>query len=137
MGKSAGLLIIGNEILSGRTLDTNFAFLARALEAAKTLAFAGIDAEVIDPRTLVPLDEAAILKSVAKTGRAVVADDGDREARSSGDARGRGRSATHPASVQDAGHAPECRAWLVRPGVRRCRPAAWPRRVDRARDSPR
>ena len=32
----------------------------------------GINAEVIDPRTLVPLDEATILRSVEKTGRALI-----------------------------------------------------------------
>jgi pyruvate dehydrogenase E1 component beta subunit len=47
----------------------------RALEAAATLAQQGISAEVVDPRTLVPLDKATILKSVAKTGRAVVCDE--------------------------------------------------------------
>jgi pyruvate dehydrogenase E1 component beta subunit len=46
-----------------------------ALEAAETLAAEGIEIEVVDPRTLVPLDEAAILASVAKTGRLVVADE--------------------------------------------------------------
>ena len=46
----------------------------RALTAAETLAQEGISAEVLDPRTLVPLDKAAILKSVAKTGRLVVVD---------------------------------------------------------------
>ncbi|MEW5815972.1 MAG: alpha-ketoacid dehydrogenase subunit beta [Spirochaetota bacterium] len=44
----------------------------RALTAAEKLAAEGIDVEVIDPRTLVPLDEEAILNSVKKTGRAVV-----------------------------------------------------------------
>jgi pyruvate/2-oxoglutarate/acetoin dehydrogenase E1 component len=47
----------------------------RALEAAAILAQQGISAEVVDPRTLVPLDKATILKSVAKTGRAVVCDE--------------------------------------------------------------
>ena len=47
----------------------------RALEAAETLSVEGIDAEVIDPRTLSPLDERAILESVAKTGRLVVVDE--------------------------------------------------------------
>ncbi|MFL6936492.1 MAG: alpha-ketoacid dehydrogenase subunit beta [Xanthobacteraceae bacterium] len=46
-----------------------------ALEAADRLAAEGIDVEVIDPRTLVPLDRDAILSSVAKTGRLVVADE--------------------------------------------------------------
>jgi len=44
----------------------------RALAAAETLAAKGIDAEVLDPRTLVPLDKDAILKSVAKTGKLVI-----------------------------------------------------------------
>ncbi len=43
-----------------------------ALEAAAELEKQGISAEVIDPRTLVPLDEAAILESVHKTNRLVV-----------------------------------------------------------------
>jgi len=43
-----------------------------ALEAAEELAQKGISAEVIDPRTLVPLDEEAILASVRKTGRLVI-----------------------------------------------------------------
>lgn len=45
-----------------------------ATAAAGKLAEEGIDAEVIDPRTLKPLDTAAILASVAKTGRLVVVD---------------------------------------------------------------
>ena len=45
-----------------------------ALRAAETLAQDGISAEVLDPRTLVPLDKAAILESVAKTGRLVTVD---------------------------------------------------------------
>src|SRR5690625_3095092 len=44
----------------------------RALEAAAILEKDGINAEVVDPRTLVPLDEQTILQSVAKTGRAVI-----------------------------------------------------------------
>ena len=47
-----------------------------SLEAAETLAGEGIDAEVIDLRTLVPLDERAILDSVAKTGHVVITDEG-------------------------------------------------------------
>ena len=44
-----------------------------ALEAADRLAGEGIEAEVIDPRTLVPLDLDTIARSVRRTGRAVVA----------------------------------------------------------------
>lgn len=45
----------------------------KALAAAEELAKDGINAEVLDPRTLVPLDKEALLKSVAKTGRLVIA----------------------------------------------------------------
>ncbi|KSU60318.1 pyruvate dehydrogenase [[Bacillus] enclensis] len=44
----------------------------KALEAADTLSKEGISAEIIDPRTLVPLDEETIVGSVRKTGRVVV-----------------------------------------------------------------
>ena len=47
-----------------------------ALEAAEALAGEGIDAEVIDLRTLRPLDKAAVLKSLAKTNRVVVVEEG-------------------------------------------------------------
>ena len=52
----------------GRTVQT-------ALEAAGALASEGIDAEVLDLRSLQPLDEAAILATLAKTGRLVVIDE--------------------------------------------------------------
>ena len=47
----------------------------RALDAAETLAEDGIDVEVIDLRSLVPLDRDAIVESVRKTGRLVVVDE--------------------------------------------------------------
>lgn len=47
----------------------------KAVAAARTLHAQGIDAEVIDLRTLVPLDTDAVLKSVAKTGRLLVLDE--------------------------------------------------------------
>jgi pyruvate/2-oxoglutarate/acetoin dehydrogenase E1 component len=47
----------------------------RALAAAKKLEAQGVSVEVVDPRTLVPLDKEAILKSVAKTGRLVIVDE--------------------------------------------------------------
>jgi pyruvate dehydrogenase E1 component beta subunit len=50
--------------------------VAPALNAAKSLSDEGIDAEVIDLRTIRPLDEEAILASVAKTNRVVVAEEG-------------------------------------------------------------
>jgi len=52
----------------------------RALGAAKKLAAEGINAEVIDPRTVAPLDLATILKSVGKTGRLLLADQAPRHA---------------------------------------------------------
>lgn len=46
-----------------------------ALDAAELLAGEGIEAEIVDPRTLVPFDEDAVLASVARTGRLVVVDE--------------------------------------------------------------
>ena len=48
--------------------------VVHALTAANNLSNEGISVEVIDPRTLVPLDKATILQSVAKTGRLVIVD---------------------------------------------------------------
>jgi len=59
------------------------------LEAAKKLEAAGIQAEVIDPRTLVPLDEEALVAAARKTGRVVVVDE----------ARDRCSAASHIAAV--------------------------------------
>ena len=50
--------------------------LAKALAAADELADDGIEAEVIDLRSLRPLDDATLTDSVATTGRAVVVDEG-------------------------------------------------------------
>jgi pyruvate dehydrogenase E1 component beta subunit len=50
--------------------------VAPALNAAKTLESEGIDVEVVDLRTIAPLDEATILASVTKTNRVVVAEEG-------------------------------------------------------------
>jgi pyruvate/2-oxoglutarate/acetoin dehydrogenase E1 component len=47
-----------------------------ALEAAEELAKQGIRAEVVDPRTLTPLDEESLIKSVMKTSRCIVVDEG-------------------------------------------------------------
>lgn len=47
-----------------------------AMDAAAILAQEGIDVEVIDPRTIKPLDEEIILRSARKTGRVVIADSG-------------------------------------------------------------
>lgn len=58
------------------TLMSYSASLFKALEAAELLAQEGIEAEVIDLRTLRPLDEATFLASVAKTHRALIVDEG-------------------------------------------------------------
>jgi acetoin:2,6-dichlorophenolindophenol oxidoreductase subunit beta len=49
-----------------------------ALEAAEALQAEGISAELIDPRTLKPLDMPAIIRSVEKTGRLIVVENGHR-----------------------------------------------------------
>jgi pyruvate dehydrogenase E1 component beta subunit len=56
-----------------------------ALAAAEVLAEEGISVEVIDPRTLVPLDKDAILKSVAKTGRLIVVEPAHRTCGAAGE----------------------------------------------------
>jgi len=52
--------------------------VGRALAAAERLAGEGIGAEVIDPRTIAPLDTRTILESVARTGRLVLVDQATR-----------------------------------------------------------
>jgi acetoin:2,6-dichlorophenolindophenol oxidoreductase subunit beta len=52
--------------------------MRHALAAAMILKEQGISAEVIDPRTLVPLDKDTIIKSVARTGRLVLVDNANR-----------------------------------------------------------
>jgi acetoin:2,6-dichlorophenolindophenol oxidoreductase subunit beta len=57
------------------TIVANLLMLYRSLAAAETLAEQGIQAEVIDPRTLVPLDKDLILSSVRKTGRLLIVEE--------------------------------------------------------------
>jgi pyruvate/2-oxoglutarate/acetoin dehydrogenase E1 component len=68
---------IGEAVTLRRGDDVTIVALSRlvhdALDAAELLAKDGIEAEVIDPRTLVPLDLATIVESVRRTGRLVVA----------------------------------------------------------------
>lgn len=54
------------------TIIATSRMVGRVLEAAGHLAQEGVDAEVIDPRTLVPLDEETILESVRKTGKVLI-----------------------------------------------------------------
>lgn len=58
------------------TIITYSASLFKVLEAADILAKEGIEAEVIDLRTLRPLDEATFLASLAKTHRVLIVDEG-------------------------------------------------------------
>jgi pyruvate/2-oxoglutarate/acetoin dehydrogenase E1 component len=58
------------------TLITYGGSLGKTLQAADELARAGIAAEVIDLRTLRPLDDATIMASIGKTRRAVIVDEG-------------------------------------------------------------
>lgn len=58
------------------TIITYSASLFKSLEAAEALAKEGIEAEVIDLRTLRPLDDATYLASIAKTHRALIVDEG-------------------------------------------------------------
>lgn len=54
------------------TVVATSVMVSRALQAADELAKEGIELEVVDPRTLKPLDDAPIIESVIKTGRALV-----------------------------------------------------------------
>jgi len=68
----AKVLRVGGDV----TLIAHSIMVARALEAAETLAGEGIDAEVIDLRTLRPLDIETIITSVKKTNRVVSCEEG-------------------------------------------------------------
>ena len=60
------------------TIVATSSMVQEALEAADQLSSEGIQAEVIDPRTLVPLDKETLIKSAAKTGRVIIVDEGYR-----------------------------------------------------------
>ncbi len=66
-GKDATIVAIGGMV-------------PKALEAAQQLESEGISCEVIDPRTLVPLDVETLVRSVRKTGRLVIAHEAHRRA---------------------------------------------------------
>jgi pyruvate dehydrogenase E1 component beta subunit len=67
----AAIRRVGSDV----SLITYGGSLGKCLQAAEQLATAGIDAEVIDLRTLRPLDTATILASIRKTHRAVIVDE--------------------------------------------------------------
>jgi acetoin:2,6-dichlorophenolindophenol oxidoreductase subunit beta len=71
---SANVVRTGDDV----TICALGAMVPKAFEAAERLATDGIDAEVIDVRSLVPLDVTTILDSVAKTGRFVTVEEGPR-----------------------------------------------------------
>jgi pyruvate/2-oxoglutarate/acetoin dehydrogenase E1 component len=77
----------------GCTIVTYGAAVAKAMQAAEILAGSGVSAEVIDLRTLVPLDLATITASARKTGHVVVLDEAPKFA---------GPSAEIAAAVQEA-----------------------------------
>lgn len=58
------------------TLVATAAMVLLALKVADGLSKEGISVEVVDPRTLVPLDKETVLNSIRKTGRVVVVDEG-------------------------------------------------------------
>jgi len=58
------------------TLVATSSMVYVALDAAKLLEEIGISAEVVDPRTLVPLDKETLIESVKKTSRAIIVDEG-------------------------------------------------------------
>jgi pyruvate/2-oxoglutarate/acetoin dehydrogenase E1 component len=60
------------------TIVATSRMVLRALKAAELLAKDGIEAEVVDPRTLVPLDEETILQSVRKTNKLVTVHEASR-----------------------------------------------------------
>ncbi len=80
LAANAGAVDIDRAVIrrAGRdvTLITYGGSLWKTLQAAEQLAGQGIDAEVLDLRSLRPLDDAALLRSVAKTHRAVIVDEG-------------------------------------------------------------
>jgi len=58
------------------TIVATSSMVLASLDAAKLLEAEGIEAEVVDPRTTVPLDRETLIRSAVKTGRAVVVDEG-------------------------------------------------------------
>jgi pyruvate dehydrogenase E1 component beta subunit len=76
LGQDDGLVPFGVADIKRSGTDVTVVATAlmvkRSLEAAERLASESISVEVVDPRTLVPLDRATILESISRTGRAVV-----------------------------------------------------------------
>ena len=77
----ANILHEGSDV----TIVAIAARVGESVKAAEALAKEGLSVEVIDPRTLVPLDTKTILESVAKTGRLLVVDQGHRTCGAAGE----------------------------------------------------
>ena len=60
------------------TMVATFKMVQKALNAAEDLQKEGIEVEVIDPRTLCPLDKETIIESVKRTGKLVTVDEGNK-----------------------------------------------------------
>jgi pyruvate/2-oxoglutarate/acetoin dehydrogenase E1 component len=86
LGQTAGevpeeeyFIPLGKADIKRKGTDVTVVALAKmvheTLSVAEELALKGISVEVIDPRTLIPLDRATILRSIRKTGRLVVVDE--------------------------------------------------------------
>ena len=58
------------------TIVATHAMVARSITVAEEFLKEGIEIEIVDPRTLCPLDKKTIVESVKKTGRLIVADEG-------------------------------------------------------------
>jgi pyruvate dehydrogenase E1 component beta subunit len=68
---SASVARVGRDV----TIVAIGSMVKPALKAAEMLAEQGVDAEIVDPRTVFPLDKATILASIERTGRLVVVDE--------------------------------------------------------------
>ncbi|MGH2595436.1 MAG: alpha-ketoacid dehydrogenase subunit beta [Actinomycetota bacterium] len=82
------------------TIATLSTMVERALDSAAVLSGEGIDVEVIDLRSVAPLDDAMVATSVAKTGRLVVVDEDYRSFGLSGELVTRVMEALGPSSVR-------------------------------------
>ena len=82
-GTEAEILPLGqaNVVRPGRdiTVVANQQMLHRSLEAADILADEGISLEVIDPRTIVPFDDATVVESLQRTSRLLVVQEGSHD----------------------------------------------------------
>ena len=66
-------ILVHSMLQAEKTVVAYSIMVPRALEAAGQLAAEGIELEVVDPRSLKPLDEETIVRSVCKTGRVLIA----------------------------------------------------------------